>query len=214
MNLPDYLQPWAERLASGWPIEAGTIPDADAVRKALELGAQPGAAYSLAWAMYCRQNGATRGEVIAACGGMQFNRAREAQRQGRADFMIAQRADGSSAYFLGPTGSRPGGPTAVPAGRDEPADEDFTGIQKPWQRIRLKASLPDVRIHDLRHCFASTAVAHGESLYLVGAVLGHRTTSTTQRYAHLAMQPILDSANRTSARLAALMQNARHGDTA
>jgi len=82
----------------------------------------------------------------------------------------------------------------------------FTGIQKPWQRIRLKAGLPGVRIHDLRHCFASTAVAHGESLYLVGAVLGHRTTSTTQRYAHLAMQPILDSANRTSSRLAALMQ--------
>jgi integrase len=82
----------------------------------------------------------------------------------------------------------------------------FTGIQKPWQRIRLKAGLPDVRIHDLRHCFASTAVAHGESLYLVGAVLGHRTTSTTQRYAHLAMQPILDSANRTSSRLASLMQ--------
>jgi integrase len=89
----------------------------------------------------------------------------------------------------------------------------FMGIQKPWQRIRLKAGLPDVRIHDLRHCFASTAVAHGESLYLVGAVLGHRTTSTTQRYAHLAMQPILDSANRTSGRLAALMQSAHHNET-
>jgi len=85
----------------------------------------------------------------------------------------------------------------------------FTGIQKPWQRIRVRAGLPDVRIHDLRHCFASTAVAHGESLYLVGAVLGHRTTSTTQRYAHLAMQPILESANRTSSRLAALMQRTK-----
>ena len=89
------------------------------------------------------------------------------------------------------------------------SDTHFTGIQKPWQRIRLRAGLRDVRIHDLRHCFASTAVAHGESLYLVGAVLGHRTTSTTQRYAHLAMQPILDSANRTSSRLAALMQQTK-----
>jgi len=89
------------------------------------------------------------------------------------------------------------------------SDTHFTGIQKPWQRIRLRAGLPDVRIHDLRHCFASTAVAHGESLYLVGAVLGHRTTSTTQRYAHLAMQPILESANRTSSRLAALMQQTK-----
>jgi integrase len=85
----------------------------------------------------------------------------------------------------------------------------FTGIQKPWQRIRQRAGLPDVRIHDLRHCFASTAVAHGESLYLVGAILGHRATSTTQRYAHLAIQPILESANRTSSRLAALMQQAK-----
>jgi integrase len=90
----------------------------------------------------------------------------------------------------------------------------FTGIQKPWQRIRLRAGLPDVRIHDLRHCFASTAVAHGESLYLVGAVLGHRATSTTQRYAHLSIQPLLDSANRTSARLAALMQSTERQDTA
>jgi integrase len=86
----------------------------------------------------------------------------------------------------------------------------FTGIQKPWQRIRQKAGLPDVRIHDLRHCFASTAVAHGESLYLVGAILGHRATSTTQRYAHLAMRLILDSANRTSIRLAGLMQSTEH----
>jgi integrase len=91
-------------------------------------------------------------------------------------------------------------------------DTHFNGIQKPWQRLRLKAGLPDVRIHDLRHCFASTAVSHGESLYLVGAVLGHRATSTTQRYAHLSMQPILDSANRTSSRLASLMQSFRERD--
>jgi integrase len=91
-------------------------------------------------------------------------------------------------------------------------DTYFTGIQKPWQRIRERAGLPDVRIHDLRHCFASTAVAHGESLYLVGAVLGHRATSTTQRYAHLAIQPILDAANRTSARLAELMQSTGRQD--
>jgi integrase len=91
-------------------------------------------------------------------------------------------------------------------------DSHFNSIQKPWQRIRLKAHLPDVRIHDLRHCFASMAVSHGESLYLVGAVLGHRATSTTQRYAHLSMQPILDSANRVSTRIAALMQNSEDRD--
>ena len=86
----------------------------------------------------------------------------------------------------------------------------FTGIQKPWQRIRKSAGLPDVRIHDLRHCYASIAVAGGESLFVVGAVLGHRAPSTTQRYAHLAMAPIVESANRTAARLAALMNSGRH----
>ena len=89
-------------------------------------------------------------------------------------------------------------------------DTHFTGIQKPWQRIRKRAGLSDVRIHDLRHCYASTAVASGESLFLVGAVLGHRASSTTQRYAHLAMTPILDAANRTAGRLAALMNDGRH----
>ena len=44
----------------------------------------------------------------------------------------------------------------------------FTGIQKPWQKLRRDAGLEDVRIHDLRHSFASLAVANGESLYLVG----------------------------------------------
>ncbi len=89
-------------------------------------------------------------------------------------------------------------------------DAHFTGIQKSWQRIRKEAGLPDVHIHDLRHCYAAAAVAGGESLFLVGAVLGHRAPSTTQRYAHLAMPPILDSANRTAGRLAALMSAGRH----
>jgi integrase len=86
----------------------------------------------------------------------------------------------------------------------------FTGIQKPWQRLRNKAGLPDVRIHDLRHCYASMAVAGGESLYIVGNILGHRSAATTQRYAHLAMAPVLDAARRTADRLAALMQIPPH----
>lgn len=78
----------------------------------------------------------------------------------------------------------------------------FTGIHKPWQRLRRDAQLEDVRIHDLRHSFASLAVANGESLYLVGHVLGHRRAITTQRYAHVAVGPMLDVANRTVGRLA------------
>lgn len=59
--------------------------------------------------------------------------------------------------------------------------------QDAWQRIRKKAGLEDVRIHDLRHTFASIAVSYlGMSLPMVGAVLGHKRSETTNRYAHLA----------------------------
>jgi integrase len=81
----------------------------------------------------------------------------------------------------------------------------FTGIQKPWGRIRTAAGLEDVRIHDLRHCYASVAVSSGTSLYLVGAVLGHRQPSTTLRYAHLAMQPVREVAERTASQLVELL---------
>lgn len=85
-------------------------------------------------------------------------------------------------------------------------DTWFTGIQKPWQSLRRDAGLEDVRIHDLRHSFASLAVARGESLYLVGHVLGHRRAITTQRYAHVAVMPMLDVANRTADHLVRLLE--------
>lgn len=66
-------------------------------------------------------------------------------------------------------------------------------LQKPWQRIRKKAGLDDVRIHDLRHTFASVAAANGMSLPIIGALLGHKQTQTTARYAHLVGQPLLDA---------------------
>ena len=81
----------------------------------------------------------------------------------------------------------------------------FIGIQKPWQRIRQAASLTDTRLHDLRHSFASTAVSSGDSLYIVGSLLGHRNALTTQRYAHLALNPMRDVADRTAGKLAKLI---------
>ena len=71
----------------------------------------------------------------------------------------------------------------------------LTDLQKPWRRIRLAAALDDVRIHDLRHTFASEAVMEGESLPILGKILGHTQTQTTARYAHLADDP-LQSVNR------------------
>jgi len=64
------------------------------------------------------------------------------------------------------------------------------GISRPWHRIRKKAGLDDVRIHDLRHTFASIGVSAGLSLPLIGKMLGHTQTQTTARYAHLYADPL------------------------
>jgi integrase len=78
----------------------------------------------------------------------------------------------------------------------------MVNLQKPWQRIRKMAELDDVRIHDLRHSFASVAVSGGLSLPVIGAMLGHSQPQTTQRYAHLAADPIRQANDLTSAEIA------------
>ncbi len=89
-------------------------------------------------------------------------------------------------------GDRPGAP--------------FVGVQRPWQRIRKLAGLNDLRLHDLRHGFASTGVAAGESLFVVGKLLGHKQSKTTERYAHLGADPAQAAADRTAARLEAMLR--------
>ena len=59
-----------------------------------------------------------------------------------------------------------------------------------WYRARARAGLDDVRLHDLRHSFASRALALGESLPMIGKLLGHSQIQTTARYAHLARDSI------------------------
>ena len=71
-------------------------------------------------------------------------------------------------------------------------------LYKVWDDIRAEANLLDLRIHDLRHNFASLAVSSGQSLYLVGKLLGHSQAQTTQRYAHLAPDPLRKAANSVS----------------
>ncbi|MCG5531801.1 site-specific integrase, partial [Halorhodospira halochloris] len=65
------------------------------------------------------------------------------------------------------------------------SSKPFISIFKGWNRARRDADLPDVRLHDLRHSFASFLVNSGHSLYEVQKLLGHTQISTTQRYAHL-----------------------------
>ena len=63
----------------------------------------------------------------------------------------------------------------------------------PWWRIRARAGLQDLRLHDLRHSFASFLVNEDVSLYVVQALLGHANARTTQRYAHLASDTLTEA---------------------
>jgi integrase len=66
----------------------------------------------------------------------------------------------------------------------------LVNLQKPWRRIRTQAGLDDVRLHDLRHSFASVAATGNMSLPIIGALLGHSQPQTTARYAHLSADPL------------------------
>ena len=91
----------------------------------------------------------------------------------------------------------------VITGRKEGAR--LTDLQHPWRRIRTRAGLPDVRIHDLRHSYASGALALGEGLPMIGKLLGHTQVQTTARYAHLANDPVKTAAGRVSDTIGAAM---------
>lgn len=77
-------------------------------------------------------------------------------------------------------------------------DRHYVGTPKVWNRLRTAAGLSGVRIHDLRHTFASFGVAGGLSLPMIAALLGHRDVKTTQQYAHLADSPVRAAADRTA----------------
>lgn len=71
----------------------------------------------------------------------------------------------------------------------------LVNVNKFWLKIRREANLDGVRIHDLRHTFASIGVSNGVPLAVVGKLLGHRHPSTTNRYAHLADTSLTDGAD-------------------
>jgi integrase len=94
---------------------------------------------------------------------------------------------------------------SIPRRRDNPCvitgdveGQQLTDMQKSWRSIRKLAELPDVRIHDLRHTFASNGVELGQGLPIIGKLLGHTQPQTTVRYAHLVAAPVLEVADKIS----------------
>jgi integrase len=116
---------------------------------------------------------------------------------------------GAKAIHLSPAAAqilaglpRKGNPWVI-RGRDE--GNPLLNLSKPWKEIRARAGVADVRIHDLRHSFASVAAATGSSLPVIGALLGHKQPQTTARYAHLAADPLQQAVDAAGARLLASM---------
>ena len=97
---------------------------------------------------------------------------------------------------------RDGSPWVLRGRTDE---NHLVNLEKPWRRIRKRAGLPDVRLHDLRHTFASMGVGGGASLAIVGALLGHTQPATTARYAHLSADPLKEATNAIGASLQAAL---------
>jgi integrase len=81
-------------------------------------------------------------------------------------------------------------------------DQPYVEIKRVWQAVRERAELEDVRLHDLRHTYASMGAAAGLSLPAIGKLLGHKQPSTTARYSHLVDDPLKQAAARVQSRIA------------
>jgi len=87
----------------------------------------------------------------------------------------------------------------------EAAGGHLVDLKRPWKLVRERAGLANVRLHDLRHSFASLGAAGGMGLPVIGALLGHKETRTTQRYAHLADDPLRAASEAIGGQVAAAL---------
>ncbi|MDE0361119.1 MAG: site-specific integrase [Rhodospirillaceae bacterium] len=92
-----------------------------------------------------------------------------------------------------------GGPWVIPGRKP---GTHLVRLGNAWRLLRKRAGLNDVRLHDLRHSFASSALALGESLPMIARLLGHRQIASTARYAHLARASVHEAAARVADSLA------------
>jgi integrase len=86
-------------------------------------------------------------------------------------------------------------------------DGYYRGVSKVWRTVAKAAGLRGVRIHDLRHSFASVVIAGNNSLFLLGKILGHAKAETTEKYAHLMLDPVRAVADQASRRLAGALKS-------
>ncbi|MGP8193387.1 MAG: tyrosine-type recombinase/integrase [Methylovirgula sp.] len=92
------------------------------------------------------------------------------------------------------------------------AGRPFVGIDKVWDRIRVSAGLPDVRIHDLRHTFAAFGAGASLGLPIIGRLLGHSQAQTTLRYSHIASDPLRRAGDSIGIAIAAAMAGGNGGE--
>lgn len=103
----------------------------------------------------------------------------------RAIAILARRRKGARSVYVFPASHDRGTPIGT--------------LDVPWRSIRERIGLPrDIRLHDLRHTYASQAIITGETLSMAGQLLGHRRPQTTEIYAHLDAQHLADAADRVS----------------
>jgi integrase len=79
-------------------------------------------------------------------------------------------------------------------------------LKRPWQAVAKRAGLEGVRLHDLRHTYASFGAGSGLGLPIIGKLLGHSQPATTARYAHLDTDPVRRAAETIGGRIAAAME--------
>lgn len=90
----------------------------------------------------------------------------------------------------------------------EKPDRPRSDIKRPWAQIKRASKIDDLRLHDLRHSFASVGAGEGLGLPIIGNLLGHKRPETTARYAHLAIDPARRASERIAGSIAAAMGEA------
>ena len=103
------------------------------------------------------------------------------------------------------------GPYVIPG--DDP-QMPRSDLKRPWNAIIKRAGLPEVRLHDLRHTYASFGAGSGLGLPIIGRLLGHTQPATTARYAHLDNDPLRRASEAIAGHLAAALEGAQKAPVA